>query len=118
MRLKLSPIIVIALFLALIFPSFVAAQSSAARYADDALRLAPVVIGLFGGLAGLGAVVGAGLYARENKSDSAKSLACIVAAIGGITLSLSWFGLSLLSLIGSVLLAVVGAGVCLLIAES
>jgi len=118
MRLKFLTAAVIALLLGFIFPSFVAAQSSAARYGDDAIRLAPLFISLFTNLTGLAVVVGAGIYARDKKTDSSRNIACVIAAIGGIWLSLTWFGVSLLSLIGCVVLAVISAIVCAAIAES
>lgn len=55
-----------------------------------ALRLLPLILGLFSNAAGLVAVFGAALYAKENTEDT--DLARWVAFIGGAWCAFTWFG--------------------------
>lgn len=55
-----------------------------------AFRLLPLVLGLFSNTAGLIAVFGSAMYAKENKEDI--DLARWVAFIGGAWCAFTWFG--------------------------
>ena len=60
---------------------------------DDALRLAPLLMGLFGKLAGLVAVVSAGIYVRDERRRRAELVAYLVAIAGGAWTAYAWLGL-------------------------
>jgi len=61
--------------------------------ADDALRLAPLLMGLFGKLAGVVAVVSAGIYVRDERRRQAELIAYLVAIAGGVWTAYAWLGL-------------------------
>jgi hypothetical protein len=70
-----------------------AAKAAKNGLADDALRLAPLLMGLFGKLAGVVAVVSAGLYVRDEKRRQAELIAYLVALAGGAWTAYAWLGL-------------------------
>jgi hypothetical protein len=70
-----------------------AAKAAKNGLADDALRLAPLLMGLFGKLAGIVAVVSAGLYVRDEKRRQAELIAYLVALAGGAWTAYAWLGL-------------------------
>jgi hypothetical protein len=70
-----------------------AAKAAKNGLADDALRLAPLLMGLFGKLAGIVAVVSAGLYVRDEKRRQAELIAYLVAIAGGAWTAYAWLGL-------------------------
>lgn len=101
--------------------------------ADDALRLAPLLMGLFGKLAGVVAVVSAGIYVRDERRRQAERIAYVVAIAGGAWTAYAWLGLpfvrlggpqpesvalSLTGLIGLLAFAAIGAGATAWIARS
>lgn len=61
--------------------------------ADDALRLAPLLIGLLGKLASVVAVVSAGIYVRDERRGQAELIAYLVAIAGGSWTAYAWLGL-------------------------
>jgi hypothetical protein len=60
---------------------------------DDAVRLAPLLMGLFGKLAGVVTVVSAGIYLRDEKRRQAALIAYLVAIVGGAWTAYAWLGL-------------------------
>ena len=70
-----------------------AAKAAKNGLADDALRLAPLLMGLFGKLAGVVAVVSAGIYVRDEKRKQAELIAYLVAVAGGAWTAYAWLGL-------------------------
>lgn len=115
------------------------AAKAVGRSAKYAPELVLIVAALFGKLAGIGAVIGSGLFAR-GKPDDAKGIAYLVAAVGGIWTAYNWFGwpfrevfhqgsywlgtapsvsseFSFMRLIGCAILAVIAFVVCAAISE-
>lgn len=130
-----------ALFVATAPTALAQAGRIAGQHADDAFRLLPVLFGIFSGLGGVVAVLSAGVYARNKKTDSATNKAMIVAAVGGVWTANAWFGwpfvtvsragfdllgiapteaseFSFLRLIGVGIFAIIGVAICAGIAES
>lgn len=70
-------------------PVMAGGERAVGRYLPELLVL---LFALFGKLAGLGAVLGAGIFARD-KPVEVKFCAFLVAAIGGIWTAYNWFGL-------------------------
>lgn len=110
-----------------------AAKAAKNGLADDALRLAPLLMGLFGKLAGVVAVVSAGIYVRDERRRQAERIAYVVALAGGAWTAYAWLGLpfvrprgpqpesvalSLTGLIGLLAFAAIGAGATAWIARS
>lgn len=96
----------------LITPLAALAQAS---YADDAWRLlslSPLVFSALG-LGSLGGLIGACIFARAEKDDSLRVIACCVAAFCGF-----WFGFTFIGFIVGIILAIVSFIVCKIAAQT
>lgn len=94
-----------------------------ARNADDILRFLPILLALAGKLAGVAAVIAAGVLAKDKGTDEAARYAVIVSLVGGAWTAYSWFGwpvvssdsgtrFSFFAFIGMVIFAFLGIVAC------
>ena len=74
------------------FPADGQAVKTAARYADDALPFIPMLFSMFSPLAGVAAIITAGLYSRGSQRPSVVHFAILVSIIGGAWSAFAWFG--------------------------
>lgn len=68
-----------------------AARGVARGIASEAAPLLPILLQPFANLAGVGAIIGAGLWAR-GKTQDLQGLAALVAAAGGLWSAYAWLG--------------------------
>lgn len=96
----------------LITPLAALAQASLADDAWRLLSLSPLIFGALG-LGSLSGLIGACIFARSEKDDSLRLIACCIAAFCGF-----WFGFTFIGFIVGIILAIVSFIACKVAAET